>query len=89
MTSHPSKEKQLDQTVEESFPASDPPSSTGITGPGKGGGPGKSGAGRSAEQEPIPTGHPTSDRYASETAHHKEEHATTTESPEKPQQRRG
>jgi hypothetical protein len=74
MTSQPSKEKRLDETAKESFPASDPPASTGITGPGKG----SAGSGP-GETEPIPTGHPHSDRYATETAHHTEEDVTSTE----------
>jgi hypothetical protein len=80
MTTRPSKEKQLDQTVEDSFPASDPSSSTGITGPASG----RSPRSRTREPDAIPTGLPTSDRYAAETAHHKEQHATTTEDPDKP-----
>lgn len=56
------KDKRLDQTVEDSFPASDPPSHTPATGT------------RKAEQAP-PGGHqeteakgmPTSDRHAAET----------------------
>jgi hypothetical protein len=33
MTSRQSDEKKQDRTIEDSFPASDPPASTGITGP--------------------------------------------------------
>jgi hypothetical protein len=33
MTSMQSDEKKQDRTIEDSFPASDPPASTGITGP--------------------------------------------------------
>jgi hypothetical protein len=63
-------DRDQDQTVADSFPASDPPAHTGITGPvGKGV--------RSDEQRPPrrrndderPTGTPTSGRHATETAH--------------------
>jgi hypothetical protein len=67
MTTQPRTEKALDKTVEDSFPASDPPASTGITGPGATDThPGKT------QTTPIPTGLPTSDRYGAETAHHQE-----------------
>ncbi len=66
----PQADRHQDQTVEDSFPASDPPANTGITGPG-----GKDQ--KSTERRPPhdrgdderPTGTPTSDRHATETAH--------------------
>ncbi len=71
---HPGKSEQeqhVDRTVEDSFPASDPPSHSGITGAGRP-------ANRSdRRREPThqrnddarPTGTPNSDRHAMETAH--------------------
>jgi hypothetical protein len=66
-----SKDERLDETSADSFPASDPPSHSGITGTGQ---PGERPARR---QQPSrqrgdharPTGLPTSDRHATETAH--------------------
>ncbi|MFL5280821.1 MAG: hypothetical protein ACJ8AW_07425 [Rhodopila sp.] len=48
-----------DKASEDSFPASDPPANTGVTGPGR-------------DDDAIPTGRPTSDRHAMETAHQAE-----------------
>ena len=70
---HPRADRQQDQTVEDSFPASDPPAHTGITGPGRK-------DDKAAERRPPherndderPTGTPTSDRHATETAHVRE-----------------
>jgi len=60
------REKGHDVAVEDSFPASDPPANTGIVGP-------RSDAPRKAshrrDDEERPTGTPTSDRHAAETAH--------------------
>lgn len=56
-----------DQTNKDSFPASDPPSHSGITGLGR---PGK--ASHKRPDDAIPTGTPTSDRHATETAHQRE-----------------
>ncbi|HEX4367408.1 MAG TPA: hypothetical protein VH023_11290 [Rhodopila sp.] len=53
-----------DKTVEDSFPASDPPANSGITGVGR--------PDRPSHERPIeerPTGTPNSDRHAAETAH--------------------
>jgi hypothetical protein len=55
-----------DRAVEDSFPASDPPASTGITGPGA------RRATRRAPHESRPKGTPTLERHATETAHHRE-----------------
>jgi len=69
MTPTEATEQQLDETVEESFPASDPPAHTGMTGVA----PTREHDDRSAshkrDEEARPKGHPTSDRHASETAH--------------------
>jgi hypothetical protein len=62
-TSH--SEKAQDKTIEDSFPASDPPASGSTTGPGR-----TSDAPSSErDQDAIPTGYPTADRHAAETAH--------------------
>jgi hypothetical protein len=53
---HRSLDRRQQQSVEDSFPASDPPAHTGIVGPG---------SGREKEE---PKGTPTADRYAAETA---------------------
>jgi len=57
-----------DKTVKETFPASDAPANTGITGAGK--------KDEKPKQEDVtdakPTGSPKSDRYEAETAHHHE-----------------
>ena len=56
-----------DKAVEDTFPASDPPARSGITG--------AEGAAQSrnaGSEEDEPKGSPTSDRHATETAHHRE-----------------
>jgi hypothetical protein len=67
-------EQQLDETVADSFPASDPPAHSGITGvrrrdkttqPDSAGRP----ASHKRSQDERPTGLPNSDRHAMETAH--------------------
>jgi hypothetical protein len=66
-----SRDELLDETSSDSFPASDPPSHSGITGAGQ---PGEQ---RARRKQPSsdrgdharPTGLPTSDRHATETAH--------------------
>jgi hypothetical protein len=73
MQQNPHADRKQDKTVEDSFPASDPPANSGITGPG-------TPAGRSSKDHQTrdsakrgpderPTGTPTSDRHATETAH--------------------
>ncbi|HTZ69169.1 MAG TPA: hypothetical protein VMB71_00825 [Acetobacteraceae bacterium] len=63
-------ERHHDQTVEDSFPASDPPANSGVVGPR-----GRHGhdAGRTPPDERSedarPKGTPTHDRHATETAH--------------------
>lgn len=47
-----------DKALEDTFPASDAPANSGITG--------------ADTTKAIPTGTPTSDRHATETAHHEE-----------------
>jgi hypothetical protein len=63
MASPAHTERAHDKTLEDSFPASDPPANTGITGAEPTDTP---------AAEAIPTGLPTSDRYHAETAHHDE-----------------
>jgi hypothetical protein len=57
-------ERKQDQTLEQSFPASDPPANSGTTGAER---PDKPSHTRGVEERP--TGTPTSDRHATETAH--------------------
>ena len=60
-------ERAHDDALADSFPASDPPASSGIAGPGE--------SDKPAHQRDTadkPTGTPTSDRHAAETAHHDE-----------------
>ncbi len=67
MSTQPKSERAHDKTLEESFPASDPPANSGITGAEPAGeAPNRRG------DEDEPTGRPTSDRHATETAHHSE-----------------
>ena len=61
-------ENKRDKTLEDSFPASDPPAHSGIVGPGR---PEKPSHTRTIDERP--TGTPTSDRHATETAHHWED----------------
>jgi hypothetical protein len=65
------KEREHDQTLKDSFPASDPPANSGITGAEK--------SGKPTHKRPIeerPTGTPNSDRHATETAHQWEHEGT-------------
>lgn len=57
-------ERKEDKTLEDSFPASDPPARSGITGDDQAGKPS-----HKRDIEERPTGTPTSDRHAVETAH--------------------
>jgi len=63
-------EERVDETVEDSFPASDPPSYSGVTGAGQPGSrPHHPPASSHRGDESRPTGTPTSERHATETAH--------------------
>ena len=57
-------ERDRDKVLEDSFPASDPPGASGITGVGKPDRPS-----RERGMDERPTGTPNSDRHATETAH--------------------
>jgi hypothetical protein len=57
-----------DKALEDTFPASDPPANSGVTGAER---PAKPSHERSIEEKP--TGTPTSDRHGTETAHHWED----------------
>jgi hypothetical protein len=67
MTTRKDDEK-LDKTVEDSFPASDPPASSGITGPRLP----RHGEVAAPDKEARPKGRPTDERHAAETANHNE-----------------
>jgi hypothetical protein len=65
-----SQDDKVDNASADSFPASDPPSHSGITGAGKPGDrPAKRHPSRNRSDHARPTGMPTSDRHATETAH--------------------
>jgi hypothetical protein len=64
MPRHLHAERARDRTLEDSFPASDPPGVSGITGVGQ---PDRPSHARPMDERP--TGTPTSDRHATETAH--------------------
>lgn len=65
-----SMDHQLDNTVSDSFPASDPPAHSGITGIGRRNAPAERSKTdlrpptRARGDDARPTGHPTSDRHA-------------------------
>jgi hypothetical protein len=65
-----STDERLDETGADSFPASDPPSHSGITGTGKPGDrPRKPRPSHQRTDHARPTGTPNSDRHATETSH--------------------
>lgn len=64
MANNAQPKRDHDKTLEDTFPASDPPASSGITGAGETDQPA-----RQENTEAQPTGTPTSDRYGTETAH--------------------
>ena len=63
MSTPPRSERDRDKTLEDSFPASDPPGASGITGVGEPDRPS-----HKRHDSERPTGTPTSDRHATETA---------------------
>ena len=58
-----------DQTLKDTFPASDPPANSGITGAEKTGSETTDKPSHERAMDERPTGTPTSDRHATETAH--------------------
>ena len=79
MPNHSPAERARDKTLDDSFPASDPPTSSGMTGVRR---PEKPSHQRHKEERP--TGTPTSDRHATETAHHWEDDFDHREDENKP-----
>jgi hypothetical protein len=75
MSNQSRSERALDKAVEDSFPASDPPANSGVTGAER---PGKPSHERNVHERP--TGTPTSDRHATETAHHGEDEVKSSKS---------
>ncbi len=63
-------ENSQDKALKDSFPASDPPANSGITGAEPPGSPTKPSQQRDIEEQP--TGTPTSDRHGAEIAYHGE-----------------
>jgi hypothetical protein len=68
MATTPRTEREHDKTLKDSFPASDPPANSGITGAEPAGQPPKK---RPAEERP--TGTPNADRHAAKTAYQRED----------------
>jgi hypothetical protein len=66
-------ENKQDKMLEDTFPASDPPANSGITGAER---PDKES--RNREHDERPTGTPTSDRHATETAHQWEDESNSS-----------
>jgi hypothetical protein len=75
MSADTQAERAHDNTQEDSFPASDPPANSGITGAES---PDKPPHERDVSE--LPTGLPTSDRHGAETAHQRE-HQIKPDSP--------
>jgi hypothetical protein len=73
MSEQKPSERAHDKTLADSFPASDPPANSGITGAD----PVDKASGDRDVQE-KPTGTPTSDRHAAETAHQSENDVSTS-----------
>jgi hypothetical protein len=69
---HPDRAQ--DKALEDTFPASDPPANSGITGAEA-----PTPPPQQRKDDDSPTGRPTSDRHATETAHHSEQEQTTTD----------
>jgi hypothetical protein len=70
------QERRIDDAVEDSFPASDPPSHSSVTGVARHD-PHQVHGARSPSHargdDARPSGQPTDERYATETAHHRED----------------
>jgi hypothetical protein len=66
-----------DKALEDTFPASDPPANSGVTGAEPSARP------QQRKDEEAPTGRPTSDRHEAETAFHSEQEQTTTDEAER------
>jgi hypothetical protein len=73
---HPDRAQ--DKALEDTFPASDPPANSGITGAETSRPPPQQRKGGDS-----PTGRPTSDRHEAETAYHSEQDQTTTDEAER------
>jgi hypothetical protein len=65
-------DRDQDKNLEDTFPASDPPANSGVTGA-------EPPAPLQQKDGDRPTGMPTSDRHGAETAHHSEQEPTTTD----------
>jgi hypothetical protein len=72
-------DESYDRTVEDSFPASDPPASTGITGPRRRGPKSRQRPPEARDDDARPKGTPTDDRHATETAYQWEHEDHTPE----------
>ena len=70
-------ERRQDEAVEDSFPASDPPANTGIVGPREQKPAPQRPPSHERDDDARPTGSPTSDRHATETAHQWEDEDAT------------
>lgn len=75
---HHRSDRQQDKVVEDTFPASDPPANSGVTGAEAAGADQPTGPTAERGHDARPTGSPTSDRHAMETAHHWEHENTTS-----------
>ena len=66
-------ERKHDKALEDTFPASDPPANSGITGAEQHDESSPKKPSHKGTLDERPTGTPTSDRHATETAHHSED----------------
>ena len=69
---NPPGKGKYDKVVEDSFPASDPPASSGIVGPTGTRHPDEKGRPADTSDDAKAKGRPTDDRHAQETAYHHE-----------------
>ncbi|MGH7043216.1 MAG: hypothetical protein ACREFY_13960 [Acetobacteraceae bacterium] len=69
----------MDRASADSFPASDPPSNSGVTGAGQPDPPVERPPSAERGEENRPSGMPTSERHAAETAHQWEDQEKPTE----------